>query len=129
MLDRATIESAKQVDATIILDEFNWQMDSYGRIRCPYHNDSNPSCSYSPMKNTFKCFGCGEVFDTINLYQCLSEKVDGRTVPFFKAVEEILELNNGTGVATNNPSNNNVCSTPQNNNNVHTRACLKNQCV
>ena len=125
MLDRATIESAKQANVNLILDEFNWQMDAYGKIRCPHpdHNDSSPSCSYSPMKNTCKCFGCGKVFDTIDLYQCLCEKVDGRTVPFFNAVEEILELNNnGTAVATTNQnvttphSSNNVCTSSQSSN-------------
>jgi DNA primase len=29
-------------------------------IRCPFHSDSNPSCSVSPRKNgCFNCFGCG----------------------------------------------------------------------
>lgn len=70
MLDRDTIDLAKQADVNIILQEFNWQMDAYGKIRCPHpnHSDSSPSCSYSSTRNTFKCFGCGKVFDTIDLY-------------------------------------------------------------
>ena len=115
MLDRETIESAKQVDANIILQEFNWQMDTYGRIRCPHphHNDSNPSCSYSEQRRTFKCFGCGETFDSIDLYQCLCEKVNGRTVPFYRAVEEILKLEDmakgksgSKGITNSNNQNN-----------------------
>lgn len=28
------------------------------KIVCPYHADSNPSCSVSPTKQVFHCFGC-----------------------------------------------------------------------
>ena len=94
MIDRETIQSAKDVDLNIILDEFQWEKDSYGRIRCPHpdHDDKNPSCAYDTSKNKFRCFACGESFDSIDLYQCLCEKVNGRIVPFYKAVKEILEL-------------------------------------
>lgn len=94
MIDRDTIQSAKAVDMNLILDEFDWEKNKYGQIRCPHphHNDNTPSCAFSPSRNTCKCFGCGETFDTIDLYQCLSEKVNGRVVPFHKAVEEILML-------------------------------------
>lgn len=29
-------------------------------FRCPFHNDSNPSCSYNKDKQIFQCFACGE---------------------------------------------------------------------
>lgn len=124
MLDRDTIDLAKQADVNIILQEFNWQMDAYGKIRCPHpnHNDSSPSCSYSSTRNTFKCFGCGKVFDTIDLYQCLCEKVDGRVVPFYKAVEEILQPDGSTGGATTSQatpqSSSTVCTSSQSSNNI-----------
>ncbi len=94
MIDETTIQTARAVDMDLILDEFGWEKNKYGQIRCPHpsHNDSTPSCSYSADRNKFKCFGCGESFDTIDLYQCLNEKVSGRVVPFYKAVDEILEL-------------------------------------
>ena len=94
MIDRETIKAVKAVDMNIIFEEFNWEKDRYGRVRCPHpnHNDSTPSCTFSESRNTCKCFGCGETFDTIDLYQCLCEKVNGRVVPFYKAVEEILKL-------------------------------------
>lgn len=117
MLDRDTIDLAKQADISTILQEFDWQMDRYNRIQCPHpdHHDTNPSCAYSAAGNTFKCFGCGEVFDTIALYQCLCEKVDGRIVPFYRAVEEILQLDGNTGRATTNQGT----TTPQSSSNVY----------
>lgn len=112
MIDRETIKAAKAVDMNIIFEEFNWEKDKYGKIRCPHpnHNDSTPSCAFSPSRNTCKCFGCGETFDTIDLYQCLCEKVNGRVVPFYKAVGEILKLedmvkgSSGNAVINNNNS-------------------------
>lgn len=110
MIDKETIKDSKAVDMNIIFDEFNWEKDRYGRIRCPHpnHNDSTPSCAFSELRNTCKCFGCGETFDTIDLYQCLCEKVSGRVVPFYRAVEEILKLegmekgSSGNAVINNN---------------------------
>lgn len=107
MIDRETIQSAKDVDLNMILDEFGWEKNRYGQIRCPspHHNDSTPSCSCSATRNTCKCFGCGETFDTIDLYRCLCEKVNGRTVPFYKAVEEVLMLED---IANGNSGSNQV---------------------
>lgn len=94
MIDIETIKAVKAVDMDIILDEFNWEKNRYGQIRCPHpdHDDSTASCSCSSERNTCRCFGCGETFDTIDLYQCLCGKVNGRAVPFYRAVEEILKL-------------------------------------
>lgn len=116
MIDEATIQSAKAVDMNIIFHEFKWDKDRYGKIRCPNpdHDDSTPSCAFSASRNTCRCFVCRKSFDTIDLYRRLSEKVDGRTVPFYKAVEEILELDavengsNGDAVIINS-SNRVIC--------------------
>lgn len=117
MIDEATIQSVKAVDMNIIFHEFKWDKDRYGKIRCPNpdHKDSIPSCAFSASRNTCRCFVCRESFDTIDLYRCLSEKVDGRTVPFYKAVEEILELDavengsNGSAGITSNSNQVNGC--------------------
>lgn len=96
MIDEATIQSAKDVDINKILDNFNWGRGHDNMMHCPstQHVDSTPSCSYNAKNNTVRCFGCGKTFDTIGLYQALSEKVDGRVVSFPKAVKEVLALDN-----------------------------------
>ena len=117
MIDEATIQAAKAVDMNIIFHEFKWDKDRYSKIRCPNpdHNDSTPSCAFSASRNTCRCFVCRESFDAIDLYRRLSEKVDGRTVPFYKAVEEILELDavengsNGSAGITNSSNQINGC--------------------
>lgn len=96
MIDEATIQSAKDVDINKILDNFNWERGHDNMMHCPspQHVDSTPSCSYNAKNNTVRCFGCGKTYDTIGLYQALSEKVDGRVVSFPKAVKEVLALDN-----------------------------------
>ncbi len=118
MIDEATIQSAKAVDMNIIFHEFNWDKDRYSRIRCPHpsHPDSIPSCVFSESRNTCRCFVCRESFDTIDLYCCLSEKVNGRTVPFYKAVEEVLELGSIANGNTGNTASSGATNTVQGNN-------------
>ena len=98
MIDEITIQAAKSVDINKVLEKFNWGTDITGTfILCPnpLHDDHNPSVSINLMENTCRCFTCrqgeGITFDTIKLYQSLSEKVDVRRVSFPKAVKEVLE--------------------------------------
>lgn len=118
MINEATIQSAKAVDMNIIFHEFKWDKDRYNRIRCPHprHPDSTPSCAFSELRNTCRCFVCGQSFDTIDLYRCLSEKAVGRTVPFYKAVEEILELGSMANGNTGSTASSVVSNTVQGNN-------------
>lgn len=96
MIDKTIVQSAKAVDINKIIDYFQWERSAGNsdRMHCPSiaHKDTTPSCSYNRNNNTVRCFSCGRTFDTINLYQALSEKVNGRVVPFPKAVKEVLEL-------------------------------------
>ena len=107
MIDEITIQAAKSVDINKVLNKFQWDRDITGTfILCPnpLHDDHNPSVSINRMENTCRCFTCrqgeGITFDTINLYQSLSEKVDGRRVSFPQAVKEVLALD---GMTLNSP--------------------------
>ncbi len=110
MIDEITIQAAKSVDINKVLEKFNWGTDITGAfILCPnpLHDDHNPSVSINHMENTCRCFTCrqgeGKTFDTINLYQSLCEKVDGRRIPFPQAVKEVLALG---GMALNQTTQN-----------------------
>ena len=83
MIDENIIKSAKAVDISKILNEFNWHTDETGTfILCPspQHDDKHPSVVINKAGNYCRCFTCrngiGSDFDTINVYRNLSEKVN-----------------------------------------------------
>jgi len=49
------IRSCLSLGATVV-EQGNGDL----KICCPFHADSNPSCSVSPKKRCFRCFGCEE---------------------------------------------------------------------
>ncbi len=34
---------------------------------CPFHTEQTPSCVYYPLKDIFRCFGCGQTGETQTL--------------------------------------------------------------
>lgn len=92
LLNETVIQAAKSVDMFKILEHFEWETDGY-KTRClePDHEDRNPSAVIN-SNNTIHCFSCGKTMDAITVYQNLSKKVEGITVPFRRAVAELLHL-------------------------------------
>ena len=90
------IKAAKNVDINKVIDYFQWTRDASepNKILCPSkdHNDKHPGVVVNSNKNTCRCYAFDTHFDTIAMYQALSEKVNGRKVVFPIAVKEILEL-------------------------------------
>ena len=62
MIDKQTVD--KIIDATNIVDVVSDFISlrkagtSYKGL-CPFHDDSTPSFSVSPIKGVYKCFSCG----------------------------------------------------------------------
>ena len=54
--------NTETADITNLLLERKGKAGSNGEIVfcCPFHADSNPSCSYNPDKKVFICYSCGE---------------------------------------------------------------------
>jgi len=42
-----------------------------GRILCPVHDESNPSCYLEPLINSWSCWSCGAKGDTLKLVMLL----------------------------------------------------------
>ena len=62
-LDKATIERLKQnVSVLDVLNRYGIPTEKRGKNHfalCPFHNEDTPSLAVDPIRNTWKCFGCG----------------------------------------------------------------------
>lgn len=72
MIDKQTIERIKSaLSITEVIGKYV-TLRRAGRNLigvCPFHNDSHPSMTVSPSRNTYKCFVCGHGGDVIRFIQ------------------------------------------------------------
>jgi hypothetical protein len=62
-------------------------------IACPFHADSSPSCSVSPTKRTFHCFGCLEGGTFLRLVMKLKDIDKGAAYRFMAEVNgQVVEF-------------------------------------
>jgi 5S rRNA maturation endonuclease (ribonuclease M5) len=59
------------------------------KISCPFHDDSTPSCSVSPKKRCFNCFGCKEKGTLTKLAMKLQEISKGEAIQQRAAVAQL----------------------------------------
>ena len=63
-LDKATIERLKQsVSVLDVLSRYGIPTEKRGKNHfalCPFHAEDTPSLAVDPIRNTWKCFGCGK---------------------------------------------------------------------
>ena len=70
----------KRARFATILDHYDLKTTGIGRqrhIRCPFHQDSTPSCSINLLEGLFHCFGCGAE-GTIIDFVALMEQIELR---------------------------------------------------
>lgn len=69
MIDRQTIDKIMDAaDIVEVVSEFvslRKRGTSYKGL-CPFHDDTTPSFSVSPVKGVYKCFACGEAGNVVN---------------------------------------------------------------
>jgi DNA-binding MarR family transcriptional regulator/5S rRNA maturation endonuclease (ribonuclease M5) len=81
--NEAWIRSCLPPGATVI-DQENGDIT----ICCPFHDDSTPSCSVSPKKRCFYCFGCREKGTLTQLAMKLQGISKGKAIQHRAAVSE-----------------------------------------
>jgi len=66
MFSAKTIEEIRSLPIESVAERLGLTVERH-RALCPYHDDHNPSLSFSVSKNTFRCFSCGAHGDVIDL--------------------------------------------------------------
>ncbi len=81
MIEKERIEHIKStIDMVALAQAKGITMKKNGKSYlglCPFHNDTNPSLSITPLKNEWHCFGCGKGGDVIRFIE-LFDQVDFR---------------------------------------------------
>ena len=69
MIDRPTVnrilDAADIVEVVSDFVSLKKRGTSYKGL-CPFHDDTTPSFSVSPVKGVYKCFACGEAGNVVN---------------------------------------------------------------
>jgi DNA primase len=62
-------EIKSSLNILTVLNHYNLKPNKNGMLKCPFHEDKDPSLKVYTNTNTFNCFGCGKVGDQIEFIQ------------------------------------------------------------
>lgn len=71
MISEATVSKVKEIAQVQDVASLFVNLQKRGhalKACCPFHSEKTPSFTVSPVKNTYKCFGCGKGGDAIQFY-------------------------------------------------------------
>lgn len=79
----ANIEQAREYPIKELYEQLTGYKPRHGMVHCPFHDDRTASMSVGKY-NRYKCFGCDEKGDVIDLYM----KLEG--VDFITAIKKLI---------------------------------------
>lgn len=62
-------EIKQRLPIETVLNHYNLKPDRHNFLKCPFHDDEDPSLKVYPETNTFNCFGCGAAGDVIEFIE------------------------------------------------------------
>jgi DNA primase len=62
-------EIKQRLSIETVLNHYDLHPDRHNFLKCPFHNDEDPSLKIYPDTNTFNCFGCGATGDVIEFIE------------------------------------------------------------
>ena len=70
--DPFSVAIAKELKITDVAKKFGLKVKGRKCV-CPFHDDKDPSLTFSDKKGWFNCFGCGTSGDIVTFYQKMRE--------------------------------------------------------
>jgi len=62
-------EIKQRLTIETVLSHYDLHPDKHHLLKCPFHDDKDPSLKIYPETNTFNCFGCGATGDVIEFIE------------------------------------------------------------
>lgn len=91
MISEATISKIKEIAQVQDVASLFVNLQKKGHVLkacCPFHSEKTPSFTVSPVKNTYKCFGCGKGGDVVNFV------MEHESLPFLEAIRYLAKFYN-----------------------------------
>ncbi|WP_104732254.1 DNA primase [Helicobacter salomonis] len=89
MIAQESLEQLKQVADIVAVVQNYLELKRAGNLYmaiCPFHNEKTPSFTINPIRNNFKCFGCGKYGNAIT-FMMEYEQLD-----FVEAVQKLANM-------------------------------------
>jgi DNA primase catalytic core len=67
-------EIKQRLSVETVLNHYNLKPDRHSFLKCPFHDDQDPSLKIYTDTNTFNCFGCGAAGDVIEFIERYEKK-------------------------------------------------------
>jgi len=67
-------EIKQRLSIQTVLNHYRLKPDRHNFLKCPFHDDEDPSLKVYPETNTFNCFGCGAAGDVIEFIERYEKK-------------------------------------------------------
>jgi DNA primase len=88
------LEIKQRLTIETVLNHYSLKPDRHHLLKCPFHDDKDPSLKIYPETNTFNCFGCGAAGDVIEFI----ERYEASTGSACTKHEAILKAQGLTGM-------------------------------
>ncbi|WP_104689521.1 DNA primase [Helicobacter felis] len=89
MITQESLEQLKQVADIVAVTQNYLELKRAGNLYvaiCPFHNEKTPSFTINPMRNNFKCFGCGKYGNAITFV------MEYEQLDFVEAVQKLANM-------------------------------------
>ncbi len=61
------LERLQEIDILTVARDLGLEVNDYGKMRCPFHEEDTPSLVFYTTTNSFYCFGCGKTGNSVTL--------------------------------------------------------------
>jgi DNA primase len=62
------LERLQEIDILAVARDLGLEVNAYGKMQCPFHEEDTPSLVFYSATNSFYCFGCGKSGNGVTLW-------------------------------------------------------------
>ena len=87
-------EIKSHLNILTVLRHYNLSVNKHDMLKCPFHEDKDPSLKIYIKTNTFHCFGCGRTDDQIQFIEMYEKLTKHEAIEKAKTLTNPLYITN-----------------------------------